>query len=234
MIKIKKPAFTLSEALITLSVVGILGALVLPGIIKDSINKANVALLQNTVSQLNDAIQTELVRANVTNLEDTAVFKTPDKFLQRTFDVAEVCTANPPNACYANTSTDYKTANGGTSSLAYSKKAVLLTNGVVIDLLTTNTTSTAPGHMPVSIDLNGPKGPNILGVDRHLPCLAKTSDTTTGRQVGSVGGCIRASAGDTSTDNNTLLGKCKSGNTEVCYYLLEISGFDPNYLNKKY
>lgn len=234
MIKIKKPAFTLSEALITLSIVGVLGILVLPGLIKDSINRANVALLQNTVSQLNDAIQTELIRANVTNIEDTAIYKTPDKFLQRTFDVAEVCTANPPNSCYANTSTDYKTANGGSTSLAYSKKAVLLTNGVVIDLLTTNTTSTAPGHMPISIDLNGPKGPNILGVDRHLPCLAKTSDPTSGRQVGTVGGCIRTSAGTTETSNNTLLSKCKSGNTEVCYYLLEQSGFDPNYLNKTY
>lgn len=234
MIKIKKSAFTLSEALITLSIVGVLGVIVLPGLIKDSINKANVALLQSTVSQLNDAVLTELTKTNVTNIEDTAVYKTPDKFLQRTFDVAEVCNTATPNACYANTSKDYKTANGATTSLVYSSKAVLLTNGVVIDILTTNTTTTAPGHIPISIDLNGPKGPNILGVDRHLPCLAKTSDPTTGRQVGTVGGCIRTSAGSTATSNNTLLSKCKSGNTEVCYYLLEQSGFDPNYLNKTY
>ena len=234
MITSKKPAFTLSEALITLSIIGVLGVLVLPGLIKDTTNRANIALLQSTVSQLNDAVLNELIKTNTSNIEDTDVYKKPDKFLQRTFDVTEVCTETPPNSCYANTSNDYKTANGGTTSLAYSKKAVLLTNGVVIDLLTTNTTSTAPGHMPVSIDLNGPKGPNILGVDRHLPCLAKTSDPTSGRQVGTVSGCIRTSAGSTATDNNTLLSKCKGGNTEVCYYLLEQSGFDPNYLNKTY
>lgn len=234
MIKMKKPAFTLSEALVTLSIIGVLGAIVLPGIIKDSINKANIALLQSTVSQLNDAIQTELVRTNVTNIEDTIIYKKPDVFLQRTFDVAEICSSNSPNSCYANTSTGYKTVNGTTSSIVYSKKAALLTNGVVIDFLTTNTSSTEEGHFPISIDLNGPKGPNILGVDRHLPCLAKTSDTKKGRQVGTVGGCVRASAKENGTENSSLITKCKAGNTEVCYYLLEQTGFDPNYLNLTY
>ena len=233
MLKFKKPAFTLSETLIALSVIGVLGALVLPGLIKDSINKANIALLQSTVSQLNDAIQTELIKSNVTNIADTIVYKSPDVFLRRTFDVAETCTGSTPNSCYANTSNGYKTYNGSTSSLVYSNKAVLLTNGVTIDILTTATT-VGNDYIPISIDLNGPKPPNILGVDRHLPCLAKTSDVNSGRQVGTVGGCIRSSAGTTETANNTLLSKCKAGNTEVCYYLLEQSGFDPNYITKTY
>jgi type II secretory pathway pseudopilin PulG len=233
MLKIKKPAFTLSETLLTLSVIGVLGALVLPGVIKDSINKANIALLQSTVSQLNDAVQTELVKANVTNIADTIVYKSPDVFLRRTFDVAETCTGATPNSCYANTSTGYKTYSGSSTSLVYSRKAVLLTNGVTIDILTTATT-VGENYIPISIDLNGPKTPNVLGVDRHLLCLAKTSDINSGRQVGNVGGCIRPGAGTTATANSTLISKCKSGNTEVCYYLLEQSGFDSNYLEKKY
>ena len=45
MTKINKKGFTLSEALITLSVIGTLALLVLPGIIKDTTNKASIALL---------------------------------------------------------------------------------------------------------------------------------------------------------------------------------------------
>ncbi len=62
MIKIKKNGFTLSEMLITLSVVGLLGVLVLPGLIKDTTSKASITLLQSTVSSINDAVQNEIMK----------------------------------------------------------------------------------------------------------------------------------------------------------------------------
>ena len=60
MIKIKHKAFTLSEVLITLAVVGTLAALVVPGLIKDYNSKANMAMLQNMVANLQSAVQTEI------------------------------------------------------------------------------------------------------------------------------------------------------------------------------
>ena len=56
MIKIKHKAFTLSEVLITLAVVGTLAALVVPGLIKDYNSKANMAMLQNMVANLQSAV----------------------------------------------------------------------------------------------------------------------------------------------------------------------------------
>ena len=46
MIKIKKDGFTLSEVLITLTIVGVLALLIVPGLIKDVNNKAMMSLLQ--------------------------------------------------------------------------------------------------------------------------------------------------------------------------------------------
>ena len=61
MIKIKRNGFTLPEVLITLTIVGALAALVLPGVIKNAQMRANMALLQSTVVNLSDVVQQELI-----------------------------------------------------------------------------------------------------------------------------------------------------------------------------
>ena len=94
MTKIKKSAFTISEALITLAVVGMLGALVLPGLIKDTINKANMAMLQSTVTQLGDAVQAKLIQSKASNIKDV-LYKTKSdgtltirEFVRDSFDIS--------------------------------------------------------------------------------------------------------------------------------------------------
>lgn len=230
MIKIKKAGFSLSEALIALTIVGVLAMLVLPGLIKDATNKSTVSLLQSTVSLLNDAVQNELISKGTKRIEDTDILTNPDKFLARTLDVIKVCDGDTPNACYAK-NTGYTTLNGGGSDIWHSKKAVLLRTGVSIDILSSRKGTFNNKAIPISIDLNGAQPPNITGVDRQILCLAIEDDINNGLHVGDVGGCIRASISE--RDDATLKSKCKSGNTEVCYYLLEKSGFDHNYLNTK-
>ncbi|MBD5401379.1 type II secretion system protein [bacterium] len=230
MIKIKKDAFTLSEVLITLAVIGTLAALVIPGLIKDTSNRAATSLIQSTVSTLNSAVQNELVQRSTTNVRNTDIMSAPAEFLKRNFDVAKVCSTETPNECYANTSTDYKNLKGGTVGLWYTKQAVLLKNGVTIDISPSNAGSFNNKFLPISIDLNGPEPPNIAGIDRHIVCVALDTDIEAGIHSGDVGACLRN--GYTRNDTRAkLLNACKSGNTEICYYLMEISGFDPNYMN---
>ena len=80
MIKIKYNGFTLPEVLITLTVVGALAALVLPGLIKDLNNKANMALLQGTVANISDTVQQEILQKNAKNIWDTDVYNNPSRF----------------------------------------------------------------------------------------------------------------------------------------------------------
>lgn len=83
MIKIKKDGFTLSEVLITLTIVGVLALLIVPGLIKDVNNKAMMSLLQGTVTNINDIVQTELVNTRARKLSDTDIYNNPRKFLER-------------------------------------------------------------------------------------------------------------------------------------------------------
>ena len=89
MIKIKKTGFTLSEMLIALSVVGVLAILVLPGVIKDSIGKANMALLQSSVGIMNDTVQNEMVKmGGSSNYANSKIATDPEGFLKN-IDIAK-------------------------------------------------------------------------------------------------------------------------------------------------
>ena len=62
MIKNKKYGFTLSETLITLTIVGVIAILVVPGLIKDMTDKSRMTLLQGAISNINSMVQNEMVR----------------------------------------------------------------------------------------------------------------------------------------------------------------------------
>lgn len=252
MIKIKKTAFTLSEALITLTVVGMLGALVLPGLIRNTINRANMALLQSTVTQLNDAIQTKLVQNKTSYVKD-ALYKTNSDgtlsirdFVRDSFDIAEECSMKYGTSCTAGSgpaagdtgvgTTGYKTLNGKDTALFLSEPT-LLANGVAIDFFPNY--SVSGNDIVVRVDLNGKKAPNVIGVDTFYLYIVGTTDLNNGRQIGDVRGIIQPGIdiSSTSLDDVTeqkLFEHCKSGSPSTCFVLLERTGFDPDYLNKDY
>jgi prepilin-type N-terminal cleavage/methylation domain-containing protein len=217
MIKVKCCGFTLSEVLITLSIVGILAVLILPNLIKDTNNKANMALLQNTVGNINNAVQQELIRTKSKTIEGTDIVLNPSKFLKRSFDYTK-------DEYYSSDGTlsgvSYKTINGDNRSVTNLDAAVNLSNGVSIGISTSS-----EDNVGVIIDLNGSNPPNIIGVDYFaLQISTKNSD---GVHVGDVG----ASRYDEYSDSK-LKTDCKNGDANRCYALVERSGFDPNYLEE--
>lgn len=224
MIKIKKDGFTLSEVLITLAVIGTLAVMVLPGLIKDSSNKAMVTLLQSTLSNISSAIQTEVVNTRTSNLDDTDIIKDPEAFFKKYLDVKRVCTnANP--CMYTSTNSDskyknYNTLNGGTISASSYDTTILLNTGVVVGIQGTT----------IAIDLNGLSDPNTVGIDRWIFDIQKKTDLNSDppTHVGEMGGRDAYR----STTKASLKSSCKTGNAPACYTLLERSGFDPDYINK--
>lgn len=232
--KIKSNAFTLSETLITLTIVGIMAVLVIPGLIKDVNNKAMMSLLQGTITNLNSAIQTELARSGAIDIENTDIWNNTVDFFKRTLDVAAVCGEGNSSKCYA-PENNYTTLNGNNASLTRSDNAVLLKNGVAIDLVKDWKDNSKDGiQTAISIDLNGPKEPNIYGVDRHLVCITLRTNTEGEDEtyhVGDVGACLKESIKEEAKASlKSALNFCKSGSTEACYYIIELTGFDPNYV----
>jgi prepilin-type N-terminal cleavage/methylation domain-containing protein len=218
MIKIKNKGFSLSEVLITLTIVAILAALVLPGIIKDSQNKANMALLQGTVGDISNAVQQELMRTNAKSIDNTDIYSDPNAFLKRSFDYTRdndiFKTQNDEGEMVDVT---YKSINGVEKGGTHPLGQIILKNGVYIGI--------APNIDTVVIDLNGPESPNIIGLDYFALELVRKTDETTGQHFGDVG----AFRYDNKSDS-TLKSECKAGEAAKCYALVERSGFDPNYL----
>lgn len=223
MIKIKKAGFTLSEMLIALSVVGVLAILLLPGLIKDSIGKGNMALLQSTVGIINDTVQNEMVKAGGTNYADSKVATDPEGFL-KTIDIAK--SKGSGNLIFK-PSKGYKNFNGGTiTSVADSFAAsAVLKNGAGVGISAYDEDT---GYQVVAIDVNGAKGPNIAGVDYFELKIIGTNDFDTGEHIGDVG------AFQTENSLSQVQSSCKNGVAADCYYLVEHSGFDSDYLNKDY
>ncbi len=228
MIKIKKDGFTLSEVLITLAVVGTLAVMVIPGLIKDASNKAMVALLQSTISNISSAIQTEVVNTRTSNLDDTDIVKDPEAFLKKYLNVKRVCTNSDPCMYTPNTTPNkLNTLGGGTIAAAGASTYVQLSNGVSVGLqkngVGNNTSS-------IFIDINGMTEPNTVGIDRWIFDIQKKTDLNADppTHAGEMGS--RDSYRNSSTA--TLKSDCKSGTAPACYTLLERSGFDPDYINK--
>jgi prepilin-type N-terminal cleavage/methylation domain-containing protein len=131
-------AFTLSELLISLSVLGLIAALTLPSVFNSVNDRKKNALLKETITSLADATAAESA--------DTAAPQNTLTFLQKELNVQ-----NCSNTLTVTSPTDANDVNG-----------CILQNGVYIlhaDL--TNTTADS-----LLLDWNGNAAPNTLGNDR--------------------------------------------------------------------
>lgn len=219
MIKIKHNGFTLPEVLITLTVVGALAALVLPGLIKDLNNKANMALLQGTVANVSDAVQQEIIQKKAKSIGETDVYNNPSKFLKNHFDYSrDTNVFKTLNEEGEYVDVEYSSINGQAKGSSHPTGEIILKNGVYIGI--------RPDINVLVIDLNGPEPPNIIGIDYFGLEIVRNTDTETGVRMGDVG----AFRYDDQTDEQ-LKTSCKSGEAAKCYSLVERSGYDPNYLD---
>ena len=182
-----KSAFTLAEILITLGIIGVVSALTIPTLVKRNTNTTHVEQLKKVYATLSEAAETAMQENNVSDLHDT-VLGVPDgasaavnkaaikNFLNTYFKVAIDCDTKPV-PCFADS---YKGLDGSSNldttnmNLSYGN-CVSLADGAAICIpyggmrsrLERFGESDSPYHPEVSVwvDVNGPKGPNIMGRD---------------------------------------------------------------------
>lgn len=227
MIKIKNNAFTLSEVLITLAVIGVLVVLVLPGLVKDMNSKAMMAMLQTVVADLNSITQTEITKTGTSDLDNTDIKQNPEKFFQK-LDVV----SSSSNADNFPSLSGYKTLGGASLSLntgcyasAKLKTGVKLCMSKFTPAMSGTETKKAS---TVFIDLNGDNPPNIAGVDFYAvyiyPVTVVNDSTTQPKHLGDIGGV------PTNTPEGQSCNKNNGNYTPIgCYSQAEQSGFDHNY-----
>lgn len=224
MIKMKRNGFTLPEVLITLTIVGTLAALVLPGIIKDAQMRVNMALLQSTVVNLSDVVHQELIRTRAKSINDTDIYSNPQAFLNRNFDYAK-----SGQNIFRQLSEDgeyimyqYQKMAGGDGGSSTPTGQIILKNGVYVGIYKSSR------FRFFVVDINGPEKPNIIGVDYFVLDIADKDYLSDGVRLGDVGASQEYTK-KTTSDLKTL---CRTGNSQACYALVERSGFNPRYMEE--
>ena len=175
-----KKAFTLAEVLITLGIIGVVAALVMPSLIANYKKKVYVAQLQKAVSTWDNAMKLMLATDGVEYINDTEFAKAvldqnPDaecsqnslqqcsnafNILKKYLKISEV-SHKDYNFTYLNgrNAWTFGAYTATPDGMVYDFDFQRL-NNPVSELL-----SEVMSNGTVNIDINGPKGPNIMGRD---------------------------------------------------------------------
>lgn len=196
MILKNKKAFTLTELLLALAVVGAVAALSIPALLENINRKVLASQLKNTVLTIQNLADEQLISNKTQSLENTS-FANPAELLTATnLAIANQC-ANADD-CWP---TNYKKLSDLTNSVdrpfGVSK---MLKNGTVINYSISNHGKTWPDgdkcYGLFWVDVNGKDKPNILGRDFFAfritkkgkivygtSCDGLTTDQTTDEQM---------------------------------------------------
>ena len=205
----KNKGFTLAEAVITVGIVGVLGAFVMPTLINNYQKKAFAVQTRKFIVELESATERLMIEEDKKNFNKTSIFTDNEKlktFLTSKFD------AKLGNGFYQG---KYKTLNGklnssmGDSCARSSSGApVILKNGIT---LCVGKITTANPYMAVSIDVNGEKGPNIIGRDYFSFYLLNDSGKVT------------------KPNQQTTLENCYKGTANSCINVLRQNNWKMDY-----
>lgn len=160
-----KKAFTLSEVLVTLAIIGVVSALTVPTLMNKYQKEANVVQLHKVYTEMSQALELIMTEEAKTKLTTTtlgargnwSIASTAGSFLKTYFKIVNDCAADL-TPCFAAT---YSTLNDANVSADCEGYTVTLASGAAICLYP----PTAADPAEVSVDINGPKGPNIAGRD---------------------------------------------------------------------
>lgn len=239
----KKIAFTLSEVLITLSIVGVVAILTVPNITKNIYTKTDIVNLQSSLKNLTDSVKSMMVNERVTHIQDSPISTEDqdllDGFYNKYLKVNRFC--EELTDCFAS---NYKAINGDDINFAHQvtssieenfNKPVILPSGVSVlygtardQFVYTNDyfLDTNGNYLNIFIlDVNGVKPPNMMGVDMFTFALSDRGD------IGYLGVVPEDVDGW-----NDLRETCRSGEDYglSCAYLLQDGNWDPKIITQKY
>ena len=167
-----KKAFTLTEIIVTLSIIGIIAALTIPAIMKGYRERVYSSQLRKAVSTIENSAKTAISDEHAESFfETTSGLREPD-----TSEGEEACSQgacyfltnyfkNSKIGCGAGTcfASGYKTPDG-TNAGSHFGYCVLTVSGAAICMWN----SPSAERSFLAIDINGTDAPNITGVDAYV------------------------------------------------------------------
>ena len=154
----KAPAFTLTEVLLAVLIVGIIAALVLPAVVTKYQDKAFESAFNREVHSLQDSIDSLAAVENQQSFYETTLAKTPETYMKKYLRVSKYCGASGKD-CFGKFYSEYSDHEKKTYTPSYDGNCAILKNGTSVCL------NVNGGNIAMLIDVNGPKGPNVWGRD---------------------------------------------------------------------
>ena len=154
----KKVAFTLTEVLLAVLIVGIIAALVLPAVVTKYQDKAFESAFNREVHSLQDSIDSLAAVENQQSFYETTLAKTPETYMKKYLRVSKYCGTSGKD-CFGKFYSEYSDHEKKTYTPSYDGNCAILKNGTSVCL------NVNGGSIDMLIDVNGPKGPNVFGRD---------------------------------------------------------------------
>ena len=172
-------AFTLTEVLIAVAIVGIIAGLVLPKVIENYQTKTMDSAYKREVQTIEDSINGLAVSENKADFFSTIMYKdtTPESYddssgayMEKYLRTSKMC--DNPKDCFAPTYYQYESGKSRSEYKPdYKGACAILKNGMSICMIP----QIGAANITGIIDLNGKKGPNVLDRDlRTFSIAAKT------------------------------------------------------------
>ncbi len=223
-----KKAFTLTELLIALAVVGALAALAIPSLVEDINRKLLTAQLKNTVVMVQDLIDRQLVDNKTQTLENTAFNNATTLMSSANFAISDECTGE--NSCWAD-GNKYKRLSDMEKNVSAWGTTKMLKNGITLSYsvdkwgsIDDGTKSGDQCYGLFFVDVNGKDKPNILGRDLFAFRVTKKGKILYGTA------CNGKSDDTAKLSDETLINYCKNNSySTACLAIIQRKNWKMTY-----
>ena len=160
-------AFTLAEVLVTLGIIGVVSAMTVPSLMQNYQRQSYVTQLHKVYNEFEQALVRYQNDKNAVSISEAGLTTAAEMndFITKYFKVVQTC-SDALTPCYFD---GYKTINGGSVNATVGTSHVLA-SGVSLRLIKSEQGNKLANLM---VDINGQKGPNILGRDLFFFALYK-------------------------------------------------------------
>ena len=162
-------AFTLAEVLVTLGIIGVVSAMTVPTLMQNYQRQSYVTQLHKVYNETTQAALRYVTDRNALNLKEAGLTSTDAavNFINTYFKVVNDCGTNV-SPCFAS---EYKNMSGTSLGSLFTNEdrhKFSLASGASISVA-----AYSNGNMTIYVDINGQKGPNIVGRDTFPMVLYK-------------------------------------------------------------
>ena len=158
-----KKGFTLAEVLVTLGIIGVVSAMTVPSLMQNYQRQSYVTQLHKVYNEMSQAFVQYQTEKNALNLAEAGLTSQDalNSFVPNYFKVVQTC-ENSLTPCFLE-QTSYRKLTGGSLGSPYTvKTSYVIASGASIRFLYSSAGERL-GY--IMVDVNGQKGPNILGRD---------------------------------------------------------------------